>query len=226
MVSVKDNFEKIQSRLAAAAEKSGRSLKDVTVLAVTKAASIPQIQEAQALGLSLFGENRIQDATPKIAALDPGLQWHMIGHLQSNKVPEAVNLFAMIQSVDTVRLAEKINSEAEKSNKIMPVLLEVNVSAEEQKYGFSPEEIYTAIEEISVLESIQVLGLMGMAPNSEDPELRRAAFKKMKNIFSVCKSIKKDNIQMKHLSMGMSDDFEIAVEEGSNMVRLGRSIFK
>ena len=224
--SVKENLEKTEARIASAAAKSGRSRKDITLVAVTKGASIPQILEAKALGLEIFGENKVQEAGPKITEIGAGSQWHMIGHLQSNKVPEAVSLFSMIQSVDTARLAEKINTEAQKQNKVMPILLEINASGEEQKYGFAPEEIYTAIEEISVLEHLEVLGVMGMAPNSEDPAARREAFKKLRSIFSVCKSIKKENIKMKHLSMGMSDDFEVAIEEGANMVRLGRVLFK
>lgn len=227
MATIKEKIEQVQARVDEAAKRSGRALKDITIVAVTKNAQKEAILEAYEAGLRVFAENKVQEALLKMPELQ-GIQaeWQMVGHLQSNKVKNATELFSLIQSVDTVRLAEKIHTECLPVNKVMSVLLEVNVSGEEQKYGFKPEEVYTAIQEICELSQIKVMGIMGMAPNSADPALRREAFKKLRNIFSVCKSIKHERLQMQWLSMGMSDDFEIAVEEGANMVRLGRVLFK
>lgn len=241
MNGFKKKLEQVQTRVDTAAKKSGRSLKDITLVAVTKKASKEAILEAYEAGLRVFAENKVQEAALKIPEIQlPDIQWQMVGHLQSNKVKTSTEIFSMIQSVDTVRLAQKIHEECLPTGKIFPVLAEVNVSGEEEKYGFSPEEIYTALEAIGEFSQVKVMGLMGMAPNSPDPEARRAAFKKLRNIFSACKSLKIKGsaasskkgevtappIEMKWLSMGMSDDFEIAIEEGSNMVRLGRVLFR
>ena len=226
MASISENLSQVRLRMNAAAERSGRKPESVELVAVSKSAKVPKIREAIALGLTTFGENRIQDAEPKIAELsDPSLRFHMIGHLQSNKVKTAVALFSTIESVDTVRLAEKISQEAALAGKVMPILVEVNISGETEKYGFKPEEVYGAMDEIVKLPNIKVEGLMGMAPNTADVELRRKAFKTLKGLFSVCKTIKSPNLEMKVLSMGMSDDFETAIEEGANRVRVGRAIF-
>lgn len=222
---ISEKLEIIRKNIEEAAVKSGRALKDVTLIAVTKSASNEKILQAKEAGLATFGENKVQEAEAKIQALGPGLEWHMIGHLQSNKVKTAVSLFNLIQSVDSVRLAKTINDEAEAAQKVMNVLLEVNASGEQQKYGFAPEEIYTALDQMREFKSIKILGVMGMAPNSPDEGARRAAFKKLKSIYSVCKSVKQPNLEVKILSMGMSDDYKIAVEEGSNMVRIGRALF-
>ncbi len=222
---IKEKLERLNERIDAAAKKGGRTLKDIRLVAVTKGASIEAVQHALEAGIVEFGENRLQEAELKVPLAQA--QWHMVGHLQSNKVARSVSLFSMIQSVDTVRLAERINAEAAAQNKIMPVLLEVRISPdEEQKYGFLPEELYGAVDEIAEFSNLVVKGLMGIAPNTADPEPRRAAFKKLKNLFSVCKTIKKERVAMEWLSMGMSDDFEVAIEEGSNMIRIGRLLFK
>ncbi len=223
LTAIKENIELAHERMDAAARRSGRSLRDVTMVAVTKTASVQQILEAQQAGVTVFAENRVQDAMLKIPHVQA--QWHMIGHLQSNKVKSALGLFQMIQSVDSVRLAEKINGELLGENKTMSVLLEVNVSQEEQKHGFKPEEIYSAVEAITPLAQIYVKGVMGIAPNVAEEGPKREAFKKLKNIFNVLKALKSERLQMQTLSMGMSDDFEIAIQEGSNMVRLGRALF-
>lgn len=226
MASISENLSQVRLRMNVAAERSGRQPGSVELVAVSKSAKVPKIREAIALGLTTFGENRIQDAEPKIAELaDPSLRFHMIGHLQSNKVKSAVALFSTIESVDTVRLAEKISQEAVLAGKVMPILVEVNISGETEKYGFKPEEVYGAMDEIVKLPNLKVEGLMGMAPNTADVELRRKSFKTLKGLFSVCKTIKSPNLEMKVLSMGMSDDFETAIEEGANRVRVGRAIF-
>ncbi len=224
-MSFQERLVRVRERIEGAASKSGRQAKDIFVVAVTKGVTTEKIDEARQAGISCFGENKVQEAQEKVDAR-PDLEWHMIGHLQSNKVADAVRLFNVIQSVDSVRLAEKISGEAVRQNKPMTVLLEVNVAQEEQKYGFKSEELYAAIESMTAMPQLKIAGLMGMAPNVADPEPRRQAFKKLKGLFGVCKSIKTENMQMRYLSMGMSDDFEIAVEEGANMVRLGRVLFK
>ena len=224
MTSIKENIERVRERVDAAAKRSGRSLNDVAIVAVTKSASVEQILEAQQLGITIFAENRIQDAMIKIPQAQA--EWHMIGHLQSNKIKSALGLFQMIQSIDSVRLAREVNEALIPENRVLPVLLEVNISGEKQKFGFEPDEIYSAVDEIKPLAQLAVQGVMGIAPNTEDAEVRRASFKKLKGVFTVLKAMKGERFQMRHLSMGMSDDFEIAIEEGSTMVRLGRALFK
>lgn len=224
MTNVKENLETLRARIAAAAQKSGRTAQDVTLVGVTKGAAVPAILEAQKEGVQIFAENRIQDAQEKIPAV-PGAEWHLIGHLQTNKIKAALGLFQCLQSVDSVRLAQELNAELLAENRVLPVLLEVNISGEKQKFGFEPEQIYSAVDEIRTLTQLDVRGVMGIAPNTEDMDARRTSFKKLKGVFTVLKSMKGDRFQMKHLSMGMSDDFEAAIEEGSNMVRVGRALF-
>jgi len=223
-LSIAENIRAVEVRIDTAAKKAGRSLKDITLVAVTKNAAPQAVLEAQQAGIRVFAENRIQEAEVKIPQV--AAEWHMIGHLQTNKVKTALSLFSLIQSVDSVRLAEKIQEAALAENKTVSVLLEINISGEEQKYGFKPEEIYGAADALKTFSHLRVLGLMGIAPNSADLEARRTSFKKLKNIFGVCKSMKAENFEMKYLSMGMSDDFDIALEEGSNMLRIGRALFR
>ena len=224
MKSVRENLEELLVRIDAAAQKSGRTGRDVTLVAVTKQASVPSILEAQLAGAQVFGENRVQDAMEKIPQV-PGAEWQMVGHLQTNKIKTALSLFNCLQSVDSIRLAQEINEHLLSESRVFPVLLEVNISGEKQKFGFEPDNIYSAVDEIKKLSQIEVRGVMGIAPNIADMELRRAAFKKLRGVFTVLKSMKTERFQMKYLSMGMSDDFEIAIEEGSNMVRVGRALF-
>ena len=222
-MSVAENVLRVHSCVDQAAKKTGRSLKDITIVAVTKGVPLEAVLEAKAAQVSVFAENRIQEAQMKVP--QAAAEWHLVGHLQSNKIAPALELFSLIQSVDSVRLAKMIQEAAVAAQKTVSVLLEINISGEEQKYGFAPEEIYNAADAITAFSNIRVLGLMGIAPNTQEVEARRAAFKKLKSIFSVCKTLKAPNFEMKHLSMGMSSDFEIAIEEGSNMVRLGQAIF-
>jgi len=226
MAAVRENLERIYGLMNEAAKKSGRSAKDITLVAVTKGVNLERILEAYEAGIRLFGENRVQEALVKIPQLTLDAEWHMIGHLQSNKIKDALSLFTMIESVDSVRLAQKISGESMALGKVTPALLEINISGEAQKYGFGPEEIYSAIEEMVSMPGIRIEGLMGIAPNNVGDESKREAFRKLRNIFSVLKGLKKQNVEMKYLSMGMSDDFKIAVEEGSNRVRLGRALFQ
>jgi len=223
----KDRLDHVQRLIEKAAQQSGRSLKDITLVIVTKGVKSEAVLEAREAGINIFGENRIQEAVEKIPAVQGAdIQWHLIGHLQSNKVKAAISLFQLIQSVDTVRLADKINQEALAENRVVSVLLEVNISGEEQKYGFNPEEIYSALDLIAKMPGLCVLGVMGIAPNVADDNVKRETFKKLKGIFSVCKTLKYENVEMRYLSMGMSDDYVIAIEEGANMVRLGKALFR
>ena len=223
MTELRPKIDQVRQQIDAAAKRSGRSLADIAIVAVTKNAKVEAIAQAKEAGIAIFAENRIQDALEKVPQV-PG-EWHMIGHLQSNKIKDALQLFQMIQSVDALSLAEKLNAELLAQNRVFPVLLEVNISGEEQKYGFMPEEVYSAIDQMMPMQGIRVLGLMGIASNLSTENVKRETFKKLKGIFSACKMLKHPNIEMKFLSMGMSDDFEIAIEEGSNMVRIGRALF-
>lgn len=224
MGSIKENFERLQTRISAAAQKSARAAGDISFVAVTKNVPVQAILEAQACGIGLFAENRVQDAEAKIPLI-PGAGWHMVGHLQTNKIKAALGLFQCVQSVDSVRLASQIHEALLPENRVLPVLLEVQLSPEPQKFGFKPEEIYAAVDAIRPFTSLEVQGVMGIAPNTDDGQVRRDAFKKLKGVFTVLKSMKSERFEMKILSMGMSDDFEIAIEEGSNMVRIGRALF-
>jgi PLP dependent protein len=220
---IKENVERVREEIAAAAQRTGRQTSDIVLCAVTKGASVAQILEAKEAGITVFAENRVQEAQEKIAQVPA--EWHMIGHLQSNKIKPALALFQAIQSVDTLRLAEKLNEELLAEGRTLPVLLEVNVSGEEQKHGFSPMDIYSAVDGLAPLTQLQVKGLMGIAPNVAEEAPKREAFKKLKSLSIVLKGMKKERLEMRTLSMGMSDDYVIAIEEGSNFVRLGRAIF-
>lgn len=224
-MNLKERLEVVRSKIDKAASKAGKPAKDVVIVAVTKGVASEKISEAREAGIEIFGENKVQEAEPKILNMQPPPSWHMIGHLQSNKVKTAVALFQMIQSVDSVRLAKAISVESQAACKTLPVLLEVNISGEARKFGFKPEEVYAALEEIVKLPGLKVMGLMGLGPLDAVEDETRRSFGKLRNIFSVCKTLKRENLEMKHLSMGMSDDFEIAVEEGSNMVRIGQALF-
>ena len=213
----------VRQRVEIAAKKSGRNFSDILILGVTKGVDLERISQAHQAGIRIFGENRLQEAREKITQIPA--EWHMIGHLQSNKVQDAVSLFSTIQSVDSLPLAQKINSAAAHAQKTIPVFLEVNLSEEPQKYGFLGSEMYGVLDNLKILANIEVRGLMGIAPNTPDPALRRGSFRKLRSLFGVCRGIKSKHFKWQWLSMGMSDDFEIAIEEGSNMVRLGRVLF-
>lgn len=229
MKPIRQNLDEVKALIDKAAQKSGRSAADITIVAVTKGVSVERMIEARQAGLVCLGENRLQEAEEKIPAVDvavPDTKWHMIGHLQRNKIKAALEKFSVIQSLDSVRLAEDLAAAAAAAGKKVEALLEVNISGQAQRFGFSPEEIYSAVDDVAKLDALQITGLMGIAPHPATEADCRAAFSKLRNLYSVCKGLKGPNIQMRYLSMGMSEDFEIAVEEGSNMVRLGRRLFQ
>jgi pyridoxal phosphate enzyme (YggS family) len=225
MVGIKENLEAVQKRIAEAALKTGRPPGDITLVVVTKTVAAGLINQAIACGVAVIGENRVQEAVQKQPEITGGMQWHLIGHLQSNKAKKAVELFSLIHSVDSLDLAREIGRRALEIGKVQEVLLEVNTSGEPQKYGFELEEILNALNEVKDIEGIKVMGLMTVGPLTEDDQRVRKAFRRLRIIFQEAAKIGYPNIQMKHLSMGMSGDFEMAIEEGSNMVRIGSAIF-
>jgi pyridoxal phosphate enzyme (YggS family) len=214
---VESNIHEIRSRIARAAEKAGRSPADLTVIGVTKTIDLLLIQQAFQAGIRHFGESRIQEATDKIAqlsVLQPRPIWHMVGHLQTNKAKTAVGLFDIIHSVDSIRLAEAISEHAQQA---IPILIQVNVSGEASKYGFAPNEVRSTVEQASHLPHLEIKGLMTIAPYTDNPEDIRPIFRQLRML--------RDSLGLEHLSMGMTDDFEVAIEEGATMVRIGRAIF-
>jgi hypothetical protein len=211
------NIEVMRERIARACQRVGRSPAEVTLVAVTKTVDPSAIAIAFKLGLTHFGENRVQEAAAKIgqlSGLQPRPTWHMVGHLQTNKARVAVQIFDIIHSVDSVRLAEVLSRCTQKP---LPVLLEVNVAGEASKGGFSPAGVAPALEAVSHLPRLEVKGLMTIAPLVTDAEQVRPVFSKLRSL--------RDSLGLEHLSMGMTDDFEVAIEEGATMVRIGRAIF-
>ncbi len=211
-------------KIAAAQQKSG-SKQGVKIVAVTKGIETDRLQEALAAGLSTFGENRMQEALPKIEALGEKVNWRMIGHLQTNKVKKAVEHFDSIDSVDSFRLAAEISKAAKAQNKTMPILLEVNTSVEPSKYGLAPEKVLEEAGKIAALKNLAVDGLMTVGPLTADLKKQRAAFALLRKIFEEIERRKIFGPLFRHLSMGMSADFPLAVEEGATMLRLGTALF-
>ena len=216
-MDIEANVREVQKRIAWACERSYRSPGEITLVVVTKEVGISAIRAAFDCGIRDFGENRVQEAEEKIGQLSdlkPDVTWHMVGHLQSNKAKTAVELFDIIHGVDSIKLAEILSRRVEKS---LPVLLQVNVSGEATKGGFVVSGVGAAVEEIRQLPNLKVVGLMTIAPFVADIEEARPVFRKLREL--------RDSLGLEHLSMGMTDDFEVAVEEGATMLRVGRAIF-
>lgn len=222
---IRKNIENIKDRMQKAAAKSGRNPDDIKLLAVTKTVGTDKIQEAIEQGILDLGENRVQELSKKYDIIDSKYNWHLIGHLQTNKVKYIVDKVAMIHSVDRVELAEEIQKRAAQIGKTVDVLIQVNVSGEESKFGIAPEHTKDMVRNISGMKNIKVKGLMTIAPYVEDPEEIRFVFKELKKIFIDIQQENIDNIDMSFLSMGMSNDFEIAIEEGANIIRIGTLLF-
>jgi hypothetical protein len=216
------NLKNVQQRVAAACARAGRDPSSVTLVTVSKGHPADVVRAAADLGVSLFGENRVQEAKIKIGQCPSRLQWNLIGHLQSNKCRDAVHFFSMIQSVDSLSLAREINKWAEKSTKTIPILLEINVAGESSKFGYSPEKVLLELKEINALPKIEVHGLMTVAPWTQEAEKVRPIFRQLCVLKKQCEDIL--GAPLPHLSMGMSGDFEVAVEEGATMIRLGSSL--
>jgi PLP dependent protein len=219
------NIAQVRSRIAEAAQRVGRQPDEITLVAVSKTKPVEMVEMAFRLGVTDFGENRVQEALPKLAAFHPqGLRWHMIGHLQSNKAGKVVGAFDCVQSVDSLSLARLLNRYATQRNIRLPVLLEVNVSGEESKEGMAPGELRTQARQIVGLPHLDVQGLMTIAPLVENAEKVRPVFRALRELRDQLRNEVPD-CTWQHLSMGMTDDYRVAIEEGATIVRIGRAIF-
>lgn len=226
MSFIKENLEDVNKRIAAAAEKSGRSAEDVTLVAVTKTHPVEMINEAISLGVTDIGENKVQEIMDKYEYVTPGVRWHLIGHLQTNKVKYIIDKVYMIHSVDSIKLMDEIERQAEKHGvDFMRILIQVNITGEESKFGIDSSELDAMLRHAEELKHIKVCGLMTIMPKFDSEFANRLHFRDINNKFIDISRNKYDNINMEFLSMGMSGDFEVAIEEGSNMVRVGTAIF-
>lgn len=225
MSEIRDNLEIVRKRIQEACRRAGRDASEVTLIAVSKTKPVSMIEEAYEGGARDFGENKVQEIQAKYPSLPEDVRWHMIGHLQRNKVHQVLGKAVLIHSVDSLRLARQIEEDAAKKDLEAHILLEINVAKEESKYGFFMEEAEAAIREISTYPHVHICGLMTIAPFVENPEENREIFKKLYE-FAVDIGRKNiDNVTMDVLSMGMTGDYEVAVEEGATMVRVGTGIF-
>jgi hypothetical protein len=218
-----DRLTAIQQHIAAACARADRAVDSVQLMAVTKTHPPETVDAAVDLGLTLFGENRVQEARAKIPRCSSRATWHMIGHLQSNKVREAVELFSMIEGVDSLRIAQEISKRAAQADRTLPILLEVNVGGEASKSGFSPESLLADCKAIAALPNLSVQGLMTIPPWKPTPELARPFFGRARRLKEQCEELLGESLP--HLSMGMSGDFEVAIEEGATIVRVGTALF-
>lgn len=222
---IQDNIKGVEDKIRNACERAGRDPKEVTLICVSKTKPMEMIQEAYDYGKREFGENKAQEMRDKHDAMPEDIKWHFIGHLQTNKVKYVVGRSALIHSVDSVRLAEAIEAESEKKNVISHILVEVNVAKEESKFGIKLEETLDFIEKIADFPHIQIDGLMTIAPFVDDPEKNRPIFRQLKQLLVDINAKNTHNINMYVLSMGMTNDYEVAIEEGASYVRVGTGIF-
>ncbi len=223
MIAIVDNISSIRRRMAQAAERAGRDLRQIQLVAVTKTVGVEQIREAIQAGVDTLGENRIQEAEAKFAKIGRSVNWHLIGHLQTNKVTLALTMFDLIHSLDSLHLAQAINRRA--AGRRVACLLEVNLGGEETKYGVAPHEVCNTLRQLDKLENLEIQGLMVIPPYSEDPEPSRPYFRQLAELAKAGNNLGLENINLRHLSMGMSHDFEVAIEEGATMIRIGTAIF-
>ncbi|TCT14955.1 hypothetical protein EDC18_104105 [Natranaerovirga pectinivora] len=222
---IKDNLAEVDQQIKKACIKVGRDPSEVTLIAVSKTKPNEYIDAAYKEGMVDFGENKVQELRDKMEEISHRINWHFIGHLQRNKVKYIIDKVSLIHSVDSLRLAEKINEEGNKRGIIVNILVQVNIANEESKFGVEKEALYLLIHSISKLSNVSVKGLMTIAPYTDNPEENRAFFAKMKELYVDIKSKNIDNVNMEILSMGMTNDFEVAIEEGATMIRVGTGIF-
>lgn len=222
---IKDNLCVLRSRIAAAAARAGRDPGSINIVAVTKTVNPERIKTAFQCGITDFGENRVQELVQKADILDKGYNWHMIGHLQTNKVKYIVDKVSMIHSLDRIELAKEINRRAEKAGRVMEVLVQVNVAGESTKFGIEPSSALQFVKDVSRMGNVRVRGLMTIAPLVSDPEDVRWVFAGLRQLLIDIRKENIDNVSMDYLSMGMSNDFEVAIEEGANIIRPGTVIF-
>ncbi len=225
MSDIAENLENIRGRIRSAAKRVGRDPHDIKLIAVTKTIEPFRIKEAISCGVTICGENRIQEAKEKIGEIGHSVRWHLIGHLQRNKVKYIFDLFDLIHSVDTLPLAREINKDAQKRKKIMEVLIQTNLSGEESKHGVDAKNTLDLIKEISLLKNISIQGLMTITPFSENPEDSRIYYRQLRDMKEEIKREGIEGVIMKEISMGMSGDFEVAIEEGATLIRVGTAIF-
>ena len=222
---LKENLTEVQSRVEQACKRAGRDVTEVTLIAVSKTKPVTDLQEIYNAGVRDFGENKVQEMCDKMEKMPKDINWHMIGHLQRNKVKYIVGNVALIHSVDSYRLAEEINIQAKKKGIVVPILVEVNIADETTKFGVSKEDAMELVRQIASLDALSIKGLMTIAPYVVDPEENRAYFRKIKELSVDIDNQNLDNVSMDILSMGMTGDFEVAIEEGATMVRVGTGIF-
>lgn len=222
---LKENLSNVQTNIINACKKANRNPDDVTLIAVSKTKPLSDIEELVTCGVNEFGENKVQELCDKYEHISTPVNWHLIGHLQTNKVKYVIDKACLIHSVDSVHLAKEIEKEAAKKNVVINILIQVNIAKEDTKFGIDESDIYDFIEEIKDYSHIKVKGLMTIAPFVENPEENRQHFRKMHQLLLDIKSKNIDNIDMYILSMGMTNDYEVAIEEGSTMVRVGTGIF-
>ncbi len=225
LVELQKNLESVRDSIARAAARAGRNPEDVLLLPVTKTLGADVVEQAWQLGIRQVGENKVQEIISKKEVMGEKMQFHMIGHLQRNKVHQVLDKVCLIHSVDSVRLAEEIDREAEKKGLTARILLELNVAREESKYGILEEDLDAVLQNLARFQHIRVEGLMTVAPFVENPEENRKIFRRMREIFIDIQQKKVNNIDMQILSMGMTNDYEIAVEEGATIVRVGTGLF-
>lgn len=224
MVDLAERVRAVRTRIAAAARRAGRDRDEVTLIAVTKGFPLDVARAALAAGLRTLGESRVQEAREKVRAL-PGAEWHLVGSLQRNKAKEAVALFSWIHSLDRLRLAADLGLRAVAAGRTVPVLVQVNAIGEASKRGVAPDAVETLVRAAALLPGIRIGGLMTIAPVVDDPEEARPAFRALRLLRDRLAALEIPGVEMRHLSMGMTDDFEVAVEEGATMVRIGRALF-
>ena len=222
---LRENLQEVEEKIQSACRRAGRNRSEVTLVAVSKTKPAATLQEAYDLGVRVFGENKVQEIREKYQVLPKDIEWHMIGHLQTNKVKYIVDKVRLIHSVDSLRLAEVIEKEAEKQDRIVDILLEVNVAEEESKFGLKTAEVLPLAEKLTALSHIRLRGLMTIAPFVENPEKNRAIFANLHDLYVDIKEKNIDNGTVSILSMGMTNDYEVAIEEGATMVRIGTGIF-
>lgn len=222
---IEENIKQVEDNIAKACERANRDRSEVTLICVSKTKPASMVEEAYKTGQRNFGENKVQEINDKYPILPDDIKWHLIGHLQRNKVKYIINKVHLIHSVDSIRLAEQIQHEAEKADKVMNILVQVNVANEDTKFGLQVSETEDVVREIAKMPNVHICGLMTIAPFTDDPETNRIFFRKLKQLSVDIKSKNIDNVNMDCLSMGMTGDYQVAIEEGATLVRVGTGIF-
>lgn len=224
-INIAENLDNVRERISNAAIKSGRKYEDITLIGVTKYVDILNINKALELGIKDIGESKVQEVQNKFSEINKDINWHMIGHLQTNKVKYIIDKIDLIHSLDRISLAQELHKRAELRGLYIDALIQVNISGEDTKFGLAPKDVFKFIEEIYKYDRVRIKGLMTMAPYCDNPEETRYVFKGLKDLQNEILNKGYEHIKMDYLSMGMTNDFEIAIEEGSNMVRIGTGIF-